>query len=59
MTAQVIDGKAFAAKVRGEVQAQVAKLKETHGITPGLAVVLVGEDPGQPGLCPQQARLDH
>ncbi|MEO8244912.1 MAG: bifunctional methylenetetrahydrofolate dehydrogenase/methenyltetrahydrofolate cyclohydrolase FolD [bacterium] len=45
MTAQVIDGKAFAAKVRGEVLAQVAKLKETHGITPGLAVVLVGEDP--------------
>ncbi len=45
MTATVIDGKAFAAKMRGLVQAQVAKLKETHGITPGLAVVLVGEDP--------------
>ncbi len=45
MTATVIDGKAFAAKVRGLVQAQVAKLKETNGITPGLAVVLVGEDP--------------
>ena len=37
MVAQVIDGKAFAAKV--------AKLKEENGITPGLAVVLVGEDP--------------
>ena len=45
MTATVIDGKAFAAKVRAQVQAQVAKLKETSGITPGLAVVLVGEDP--------------
>jgi methylenetetrahydrofolate dehydrogenase (NADP+)/methenyltetrahydrofolate cyclohydrolase len=45
MTATVIDGKAFAAKVRGLVQAEVAKLRETHGITPGLAVVLVGEDP--------------
>ncbi len=45
MTATVIDGKAFAAKVLGLVQAQVAKLKETNGITPGLAVVLVGEDP--------------
>jgi methylenetetrahydrofolate dehydrogenase (NADP+) / methenyltetrahydrofolate cyclohydrolase len=45
MTATVIDGKAFAAKVRGLVQVQVAKLKEEHGITPGLAVVLVGEDP--------------
>ena len=45
MTARVIDGKAFAAKVRALVQAEVAKLKETQGITPGLAVVLVGEDP--------------
>lgn len=45
MVAQVIDGKAFAAKVRGQVADQVAKLKEENGITPGLAVVLVGEDP--------------
>jgi methylenetetrahydrofolate dehydrogenase (NADP+)/methenyltetrahydrofolate cyclohydrolase len=45
MTATVIDGKAFAAKVRGLVQAQVANLIEVQGITPGLAVVLVGEDP--------------
>ena len=45
MTAVVIDGKAFAAKVRAQVAAEVAKLKAAHGITPGLAVVLVGEDP--------------
>jgi methylenetetrahydrofolate dehydrogenase (NADP+)/methenyltetrahydrofolate cyclohydrolase len=45
MTAKVIDGKAFAARVRGEVAAHVARLKEENGITPGLAVVLVGEDP--------------
>ena len=45
MTATVIDGKAFAAKVRGQVADHVARLKEQHGITPGLAVVLVGEDP--------------
>ncbi|WP_170326904.1 bifunctional methylenetetrahydrofolate dehydrogenase/methenyltetrahydrofolate cyclohydrolase FolD [Ruegeria arenilitoris] len=45
MVAQVIDGKAFAAKVRAQVADQVAKLKEENGITPGLAVVLVGEDP--------------
>ena len=44
-TAKVIDGKAFAAKVRGQVAAQVARLQEERGITPGLAVVLVGEDP--------------
>ncbi len=45
MVAQVIDGKAFAAKVRAQVADQVAKLKEENSITPGLAVVLVGEDP--------------
>ena len=45
MTATVIDGKAFAAKVRGQVGEHVARLKEVNGITPGLAVVLVGEDP--------------
>lgn len=43
--AQVIDGKAFAAKLRGRVAAEVARLKADHGVTPGLAVVLVGEDP--------------
>ena len=45
MTAIVIDGKAFAAKVRGLVAAHVAKLVEQNGLTPGLAVVLVGENP--------------
>ena len=45
MTATVIDGKAFATKVRGQVGEHVARLKADHGITPGLAVVLVGEDP--------------
>ncbi len=45
MTATVIDGKAFAAKIRVQVAAHVARLREEHGLTPGLAVVLVGEDP--------------
>ena len=45
MTAQIIDGKAFAATLRGKVATQVAILKADHGIKPGLAVVLVGEDP--------------
>ena len=45
MAATVIDGKAFAATVREKVAGQVARLKQAHGITPGLAVVLVGEDP--------------
>jgi len=45
MAATIIDGKAFAARVRGEVAVHVARLKAAHGIVPGLAVVLVGEDP--------------
>jgi methylenetetrahydrofolate dehydrogenase (NADP+)/methenyltetrahydrofolate cyclohydrolase len=45
MTATVIDGKAFAARVRGQVAAHVARLRDEQGLVPGLAVVLVGEDP--------------
>jgi methylenetetrahydrofolate dehydrogenase (NADP+) / methenyltetrahydrofolate cyclohydrolase len=45
MSAVIIDGKAFAAKVRGQVAAHVARLAKDHGIKPGLAVVLVGSDP--------------
>ena len=45
MSADVIDGKAFAGRVREKVAAHVAQMKADHNITPGLAVVLVGEDP--------------
>jgi len=45
VTAVLIDGKAFAAKVRAQVAGHVQRLKDDHGLTPGLAVVLVGEDP--------------
>lgn len=45
MAAKLIDGKAFAATVREKVAVHVSRLKNDHGITPGLAVVLVGEDP--------------
>jgi methylenetetrahydrofolate dehydrogenase (NADP+)/methenyltetrahydrofolate cyclohydrolase len=45
MSATIIDGKVFAAKVRGQVAAHVSRLREENGIQPGLAVVLVGEDP--------------
>ncbi|MFN2525159.1 MAG: bifunctional 5,10-methylenetetrahydrofolate dehydrogenase/5,10-methenyltetrahydrofolate cyclohydrolase [Actinomycetota bacterium] len=44
MAAKIIDGKAIAAEIRKEVAAEVAGLGES-GITPGLATVLVGEDP--------------
>ena len=45
MGAKIIDGKEFAASVRAKVAEHVTRLKSDHGITPGLAVVLVGEDP--------------
>lgn len=45
MTADLIDGKATAAALRARIAAQVAAMKADHGVTPGLAVVLVGDDP--------------
>ncbi len=42
---KIIDGKAFAEALRGRIGADVARLKDEHGLTPGLAVVLVGDDP--------------
>jgi len=43
--AHIIDGKAFAANLRVDIAKSVALLKNQHGVKPGLAVVLVGEDP--------------
>ncbi len=43
--ATIIDGKGFAAGLRARVAHGVADLQKSHGVTPGLAVVLVGEDP--------------
>ena len=45
MTAQVIDGKEASGRLRDGVAKAVAQLKALHGLTPGLATVLVGEDP--------------
>ncbi len=45
MTAKVIDGKAIAAALRERVADAVAKLRAAHGVQPGLAVVLAGDDP--------------
>jgi methylenetetrahydrofolate dehydrogenase (NADP+) / methenyltetrahydrofolate cyclohydrolase len=42
---QIIDGQAFAAKLRAKVATHVAALKRDHAVTPGLAVVLVGDNP--------------
>lgn len=54
--ARIIDGKAFAADVREKVAQDVAALKSKHGITPGLAVVIVGEDPASQIYVKNKAR---
>src|ERR1700761_3353268 len=45
MSATVIDGKASAARLREKIAAYAAELKSAHGLVPGLATVLVGNDP--------------
>jgi methylenetetrahydrofolate dehydrogenase (NADP+)/methenyltetrahydrofolate cyclohydrolase len=45
VTAKIIDGKAIAKKLRAEYHARVDELQSRHGITPGLAVILVGDSP--------------
>ena len=45
MTARIIDGKAIGADLRARVAGEVRRLRTEHGIEPGLAVVLVGENP--------------
>ena len=45
MTAKILDGKGLAEEIRGEVAAGVTEIQQKHGITPGLAAVLVGDDP--------------
>src|SRR3954463_16619264 len=45
MTARIIDGKAIASELRARVGQEVARVRRDHGLTPGLAVVLVGSDP--------------
>lgn len=45
MTAKIIDGKAIAKKLRGEYHARIDQLRSRHGVTPALAVVLVGDNP--------------
>jgi methylenetetrahydrofolate dehydrogenase (NADP+)/methenyltetrahydrofolate cyclohydrolase len=69
---QLLDGKAAAARVREDVARGVAQLKESHGVTVGLGVVLVGDDPAsrvyvsmkeracaQAGIASFSHRLEH
>lgn len=56
MTAKIIDGKTYAEGLRQRIAGHVDRLKDEHGITPGLAVVIVGNDPGSQIYVSQKAK---
>ena len=56
MTARIIDGRAFAEELRGRIRQHVERLGREHGVTPGLAVVIVGDDPGSQIYVASKAR---
>src|SRR5262245_19144673 len=56
MTARIIDGKAVAAELRGKVTNEVKRLSAEHGITPGLAVVLAGNNPASQSYVGSKAK---
>ncbi len=57
MSARIIDGKAVAAELRGKVAAEVKRLTAQHGLTPGLAVVLVGNNPASESYVASKAKV--
>jgi methylenetetrahydrofolate dehydrogenase (NADP+)/methenyltetrahydrofolate cyclohydrolase len=56
MTAKIIDGKTYAEGLRTRIAGHVERLKREHGVTPGLAVVIVGHDPGSEIYVSQKAK---
>ncbi len=56
MSATIIDGKAIAADLRAAVAAETRRLTAAHGLVPGLAVVLVGDDPASKTYVASKAR---
>jgi methylenetetrahydrofolate dehydrogenase (NADP+)/methenyltetrahydrofolate cyclohydrolase len=57
MSARIIDGKAIAAELRARVAGEVARLSSQHGITPGLAVVLAGNNPASESYVGSKAKV--
>lgn len=56
MTARIIDGKTYAEGLRERIAGHVARLRSEHGLTPGLAVVIVGSDPASQVYVSSKAR---
>lgn len=59
MTAKLIKGKEIAAQIREEIKQNTEKLKAEHGITPGLATILVGEDPASQSYVRAKQKTAH
>lgn len=59
MSAQIISGKVISDSIRTETAQRVASLKEKHGLTPGLATVLVGEDPASQSYVGMKNKAAH
>jgi methylenetetrahydrofolate dehydrogenase (NADP+)/methenyltetrahydrofolate cyclohydrolase len=57
MSAHIIDGKAIAAELRGKVADAVGRLSRDHGVMPGLAVVLVGNNPASESYVASKMRM--
>ena len=56
MTARIIDGRAIAAELRASVAAETRRLTTAHGLVPGLAVILVGENPASKAYVGSKSR---
>ncbi|MCL1979867.1 MAG: bifunctional 5,10-methylene-tetrahydrofolate dehydrogenase/5,10-methylene-tetrahydrofolate cyclohydrolase [Proteobacteria bacterium] len=59
MPATIIDGLAVAKTIRQEIAAEVAAIKEQHGLVPGLATILVGEDPASQSYVAAKNKTAH
>ncbi len=59
MAAKIISGKEIAQQIREELKAEVADLKEKHGVTPGLVTILVGENPASVSYVTAKQRTAH
>ncbi len=59
MAAKIISGKKIAKQIREELKAEVAGIKEDHGVTPGLVTILVGENPASVSYVTAKQRTAH
>ncbi len=59
MAAKIISGKEIAQQIREELKAEVAEMKEKHGVTPGLVTILVGENPASVSYVTAKQKTAH